>query len=691
MRRTSVGSIFLGLLAFGLPLAAAEPSAPRPPKDVRATCTYNSSLRIPLFGETHAHTAYSFDAYSFAVNNPPSEAYEYAKGRPIQITDAMGAPTRCAQLARPLDWAAITDHSEFLGEMTMCLDPASSWYQHPDCVAYRNDPATTAEGWGEGLTVEPPRPPAFCNGGDPNQICRAQSATLWNDIRAAAEAAYDRTSACTFTSFVGYEWTSMPGYNNRHRNVIFRNENVPQTPLSVFDTGNDESWLWTRLSADCLASQGCEALTIPHNGNLSDGMLYTLPPGANAAYAVQRSTWEPLSEIHQGKGNSECRTGVGTTDPECGFEQLVYHNLDFVDFGGPARTTVPDAKPYAPNAFLRNALKDGLSAEKNLGANPFKFGFAGGTDTHSALPGGTDEGNFQGLHGSSTASPEGLLSQVEFNPGALTVVWATENSRDALFDGLKRRETYATSGTRPTVSFFGGWTLPATLCSSGSFRAQGDANGKPMGSDLPARPTNVPYPQFAVQALKDPGSTAPSPLPAGNCAVYKPGAKLQRIEIVKGWLDANGNQHEKVVTVAGSPTLDPAATVDPDTCAPVGPGADSLCTVWTDTEFDPGQRAFYYARVLENPTCRWSTYTCKEAGLDPFQPMACQTRLQGFSKKPQASGGPSLYDTFSACCSVKPGPVVAPTEIPRVTQQRAWTSPIWYSPPAKTSRKAAKP
>lgn len=683
-----VASTFV--LTFGLPAwAAAPPVPPRPAKRADPSCTTHNPQRIPLFGETHAHTAYSFDAYAFAVNNPPGDAYEYAKGRPIQITDAQGAPIRCAQLARALDWAAVTDHSEFLGEMSMCLEPGSSYYHDPSCVAYRNDPATTAEGWGHGLTVEPLEPPRFCNGGDPNQICRAQSVTLWGQIRAAAAAAQDTTNACSFTSFVGYEWTSMPGYNNRHRNVIFRSATVPNTPLSVFDTGNDERRLWLLLSADCQASQDCEALTIPHNGNLSDGMLYTLPPNADAAYARQRSTWEPLSEIHQGKGNSECRTGVDTLDPECGFEQLVYHNLDFVDFGGPARQT--DTKPYAPNAFVRNVLKDGLSAEQSLGANPFKFGFAGGTDTHSALPGGTDEGNFLGLHGSQTASPEGLLSQVGFNPGALTVVWATENSRNAIFEGLKRRETYATSGTRPTVSFFGGWDLPATMCDGGNFRADGDAHGRPMGSDLPARPANASFPQFAVLALKDPGSTPPATLPPGNCAVYKPGAQLQRIEIVKGWLDAAGVQHEKVVTVAGSETVNPQATVDPATCAPVGPGESRLCTVWTDKEFDPSQRAFYYARVLENPTCRWSTYTCKESGLDPFDPAACNARLQKFSKQPRAGGAPSLYDTFQACCTMKPGPVVAPTEIPRVTQQRAWTSPMWYTPPpAKGTRRAGK-
>lgn len=673
----------LGLLLVAVPATAAAPKPTFKSTEQRTPCTSRDPLRKPLFGETHAHTSYSMDALSLATNNPPSEAYEYAKGRPIRITDADGNSTRCAQTPRPLDWAAITDHSEFLGEIFLCTTPGSAGYDSQSCQDYRDDPVGTADAWGDGLTQQPPQPPAVCAPG--NTTCYAASATLWGETQAAAEAAYDRSAACSFTSFVAYEWTSMPGYDNRHRNVIFRNENVPERPASVFETSNDESMLWARLRAECLdAGTGCEVLTIPHNGNLSDGELYVLPPNADAAYAVERSTWEPLSEIHQGKGNSECRTGVATNDPECGFEQLVHHNLDFIfDPGGSGD------KPFPPNAFLRNVLKEGLTQQKKLGVNPFKFGFAGGTDTHSALPGGTDEGNFKGLHGASSADTEGLLSQVDLNPGALTVVWAEENSRDSIFAALQRRETYATSGTRPTVRLYGGWDLPVGMCSSGDFAGQGYQYGNPMGSDLPAR-SGSGAPRFAVLAMKDPGSQAPTPLPEGNCAVYKPAAKLQRIEIIKGWLDAAGVQHEKVFTVAGSPTLDPSATVDPATCAPVGPGHDTLCQVWTDPEFDPAVRAFYYARVLENPTCRWSTYTCKEAGLDPFQPATCQTRLKTFSKTAPKSGGPSPYDLFSICCSMEPGPVVAPTEIPRIEQQRAWTSPMWYTPASAVTKKATK-
>lgn len=678
---------------LALSASAAGPKLSFEYTEEREPCTARDPLKKALFGETHAHTTYSADAYTANTSNPPSQAYAYAKGDPILITDVAGEDTRCAQLARPLDWAALTDHSEFLGPLYLCTTPGAPGYDSADCVAFRTNPGPTGDLWGEGLATEPPVAPGVCA----SQSCYQQSATYWGNIQQQTEAAYDRSAACKFTSFVGYEWTSMPGYNNRHRNVIFRNAKVPALPLSVYETSNDEVQLWTKLQSECIDKvPGCQVLTIPHNGNLSDGWLYTNPPGAGKDYATQRAHWEPLSEIHQGKGNSECRTGVNTSDPECGFEQLAFHNLDFVEFGPgePASQTTADDKPFPPSAFLRNVLKMGLSWQQTHGANPYKFGFAGGTDTHSALPGGTDEGNFLGLHGSQTANAEGLLSQVMFNAGALTVAWAEENSRDAIFTALRNKETYATSGNRPTVRFFGGWDLPTDLCGKPDFVAQGYEKGVPMGSDLPARPATNPKPRFAVLAVKDPGSVPPSPLPAGNCAVYKPGAKLQRVELIKGWLDAYGGQREKVVTVAGSPALDPAATVDPASCNPVGPGHDSLCTVWTDEEFDPAQQAFYYLRVLENPTCRWSTYTCKSSGLDPFNTTSCLANLEAFSKVPPASGGPSPYEIFSICCSMVPGPVVQPTQIPKVEQQRAWTSPIWYTPPppsTQSKKKAGKP
>jgi len=660
-----------------LPLMAAAQGPPFKKTEQHAPCRDYDPLRKPLFGETHSHTAYSFDAVSIGTVDRPRDAYRYAQGGAVYVVDAAGNPTICAQQPRPVDFAVITDHAEFFGELHICTTKGAPGYDSPQCALFRKSPAATSKPWGNDAIADPPTPPAFC--GPDNGNCHAQSLSLWQDIQDAAEEAYDRSPACRFTSFVGYEWTAMPDNANLHRNVIFRNAKVPKLPISNFDTGNDPRVLWTRLQKECLdAGDGCDVLTIPHNGNLSKGQLYVVQENT-AAYARLRSFWEPLSEIHQGKGNSECRTGVGTDDPECGFEQLKAQDLGFATTG-----TATTGERFARNAFLRNVLKEGLAKEAKLGANPFKLGFVGGTDSHNATPGGTDEVNFVGLHGTTSAGPEGLLNQVAFNAGALAVVWAEENSRDAIFEAMRRRETYATSGTRPIVRFFAGWDLPRDLCGKTDFARVGYEQGVPMGADLKPRPAGASgSPRFAVMAMKDPGSEGGSDAFANVCTVHHAAAKLQRIEIVKGWLDAQGVPQEKVVTVAGG--ADAAAGVDPVTCAPVGPGHNSLCSVWEDPEWNPAQPAFYYARVLENPTCRWSTYTCKQIGLDPFDREKCVQQLAKFSREvppatPAVPNPQSPSELFKPCCTMVPGPVVRPTEIPRVAQQRAWTSPVWYRP-----------
>jgi hypothetical protein len=668
------------VVLFLLPGLAAAQSPPFKKTEQRTPCRDYDPLRKPLFGETHSHTAYSFDAISIGTVDRPRDAYRYAQGGAVYVADAAGNPTICAQQPRPGDFAVITDHAEFFGERLLCSTRGTPGYDSPQCRLYRKSAVAASQPWGNDLVANPPTPPPFC--GPDNGNCHAQSLSLWTDIQAAAEEAYDRSPACRFTSFVGYEWTSMPGNANLHRNVVFRNAKVPKLPISNFDTGNDPRVLWTRLQKECLdAGNGCDVLTIPHNGNLSKGQLYMVPENENtAAYARLRSFWEPVSEIHQGKGSSECRTHTGTEDPECGFEQLKAQDLGF------ATGTANTSRKFEPNSFLRNVLKDGLAKEAKLGANPFKLGFVGGTDSHNATPGGTDEVNFVGLHGTTSAGPEGLLSQIVFNAGGLAVVWAEENSRDAIFEAMRRRETYATSGTRPIVRFFAGWDLPRDLCSQTDFARVGYDRGVPMGSDLKSRPAGATgSPRFAVMAMKDPGSEGVSDAFPNVCTVHHAAAKLQRIEIVKGWLDAQGKTHEKVVTVAGS--ADSAATVDPVTCAPEGPGHNSLCNVWEDPEWNPAQPAFYYARVLENPTCRWSTYACKQVGLDPFDPKKCRQQLAKYSdatpRATPANPNPvSPSDLFKPCCTMEPGPVVRPTQIPRVAQQRAWTSPVWYRPQA---------
>jgi len=428
--------------------------------------------------------------------------------------------------------------------------------------------------------------------------------------------------------------------------VVFRNASVPSMPLSWVETPSAHD-LWLGLQRDCLeAGNGCDVLTIPHNSNISgDGLMFVsgklegvddaeLPIDAEDARLRQR--FEPLVEIMQHKGDSECLLGGDTVDEACAFEKL-----DYDSFAGVRRIggLVPgNVNPPKRSAMVREALKKGLREEEKLGVNPFKYGIIASTDTHLGTPGLAMEYASKGHGGAgmnaSTALPIGLPDNIEFNPGGLAVVWAEENTRDAIFDGMLRRETYGTSGTRPTLRFFGGWAYPESLCDASDLAAQGYAGGVPMGGDLPARSAEAPV--FVVSALRDVGAPG------------HPGTPLDRVQIVKGWIE-DGEAREKVVDVAGGKG---DGRVDTNTCETSGSGAQRLCTVWQDEDFDADQSAFYYARVLENPTCRWSQQLCVDAGVKCGDP---ETVAPGY--------GP--------CCEEGHRPVV---------QERAWSSPIWYRP-----------
>ena len=290
---------------------------------------------------------------------------------------------------------------------------------------------------------------------------------------------------------------------------------------------------------------------------------------------------------------------------------------------------------------MRTALRRGIALDQQPGANPFKYGNVASTDTHLGTPGLTEEFESFG-HGGAGATagegmPLGLPDNLEFNPGGLAVAWAEENSRDAIFAALRRKETYGTSGTRPVVRFFGGWSYPDDLCAGDDLVERGYAEGVPMGGDLPSRPADAKAPVFAVSAMMDPGTRA------------HPGTPLDRAQVVKGWVDAGGATHERVIDVASGPG---GASVDTRTCERKGGGARSLCQVWRDPDFDPKARAFYYARVLESPSCRWSQYVCLANGVDCADPATVRPGLE-------------------PCCSPEHDPVV---------RERAWTSPIWYGP-----------
>jgi len=640
----------------------AEGAAPRalvvrpatPPFRVtesRAACADWTPERRALFGDLHVHTARSQDASTQDTRVTPRDAYRFAAGEPLDIQpfDETGKSLRRVFLDRPLDFAAVTDHAEQIGEVHVCNTPGLPGHDSLVCRLYRNFPRVAFFVMNARYSLLESRW-GFC--GENAEHCLAAAGVVWSEHRAAAEAAYDRSAACRFTSFVAYEWTASGHVGGHlHRNVIFRNENVPALPISVMDTGAMAISLWNRLDAECRDGEpGCEAITIPHNSNWSAGSAFTsaVTPGAEITReeAAIRARYDRLVEVMQHKGESECAMTPGVVDEGCGFEKARDHQN-------------PRAED-APNAvdFARDALKRGLVLAPALGTNPFPFGLIGSTDTHLGIPGYVDEREFLGHGGAGKpgdrALEPGFPDVAALNPGGLAVLYAEENTRDALFEAMLRREAYATSGTRPELRFFGGWDFAADACAgpagaSGSAGAAGAsgaldaasvartgyAQGVPMGGTLPARGPGAGAPRFLVGAVRDP---------------HPSGGLLERIEIVKGWSE-DGVAHERVLTVAGG---DRAADVDLATCTPRGEGHAQLCSVWTDPDFDPAEPAFYYARLRENPSCRWTQWACLDAGVRCGEPA-------------------TIREGYEACCS---------GELPATFQERAWSSPIWYAPEA---------
>jgi hypothetical protein len=415
---------------------------------------------------------------------------------------------------------------------------------------------------------------------------------------------------------------------------------VPHLPISFVESKNAPT-LYRQLESECAdQGRGCAALVIPHNSNISLGLMFqeVLPSGQEITRrdAELRARYETLVEIVQHKGASECYFGpqpIMARDELCDFEQLPWNSFSGNTFASQSRPI--DARA----GMLREVLHRGLQQQAKLGVNPFKFGFIGSTDTHRSLGGGVAEYDYPGHGGAGNAGvaidAKGLPDEWEFNPGGLAVLYAEENSREALFAAMQRREAYATSGPRIKLRLFAGADVPADLCRQADFVQQGYDRGVPMGGDLVGLDR---APRFAVSALKDAGIE------------NHPGTDLQRVQIIKGWIDAQGKSQQKIYEVAGDPGN--AATVDIASCETRGEGFKSLCTVWQDPAFDPQQAAFYYARVLENPSCRWSTRICNAQQVDCSKPDA--------------------LDADSAiCCS---------EQLKKTVQERAWTSPVWYTP-----------
>ncbi len=632
----AVLSLFVLLPMAAAPWAARAESAPAAPKrpypitEKRQPCSDFTPTRRPFFGDTHVHTTHSQDASTQDTRITPIQAYRFAMGEPlgIQPYDEAGKSRRTVQLDRPLDFAVVTDHAEQLGEVHICKTPGLPGHGSLVCRMYRSFPRVAFFVMNGRYSVFGSRW-GFC--GDQGEHCLDAAGTVWRSTRAAAEQAYDRSDRCRFTSFVGYEWTGAPRAAHLHRNVIFRNEKVPDLPTSVMETGPVAIELWRRLDLECEAGKpGCQAITIPHNSNLSAGHIFSsaiepLEPLRKEEVAARRK-YDRLVEVMQHKGDSECALVPGVTDEACAFETIANPSAHPLVGGGEVRAV----------DMVRDALKRGLELERRFGANPMAFGLIASTDTHLGTPGLTRERGHPGHGGAGLGAademPPGLPDNLEYNPGGLAVLWAEENSRDALFEAMLRREAYGTSGNRPILRLFGGYEYPESLCDDPRLTARGYAGGVPMGGRLGAAPEGR-APRFVVAGQRDPAPHA---------------GRLQRLQIVKGWL-ADGQLHEKVFDVAGGEN---GATVDLDTCAVSGPGEQALCSVWEDPDFDPGRRAFYYARLLENPSCRWSQWACVEGGVDCSDPS-------------------TIGEGFEPCCE---------PEHVRTIQERAWSSPIWYTP-----------
>jgi hypothetical protein len=652
MRRFLAPSLAALLAACG---ADAPPESVFDTVDLRSgetlpqgSCEHFNPQRTAFFGDLHVHTMLSTDAYNFGVRVTPDDAYRYAFGQTIQLPlddDPFG---RDVKIDRPLDFAAVTDHAEFLGEMRLCTDPSSPVYQADFCLTIREgsgrDPAMV-------MRIMAPfslRSTDVC--GDDGERCGVAAEAVWEDTVAAAEGWQDRGKDCERTTFPAYEYSSYRLGSNLHRNVIFRNAVVPARPVSYLDAIRE--WdLWRILKERCIdGDDSCDVLAIPHNSNISNGRMFAVDyPGAGndderRARAELRMQLEPVVEIMQHKGDSECRNGLpgvlADTDELCDFEPFENFAMargreDFeaeACYDGPMADSIPHLGPdcLSPRSYVRNALVEGLQQEALLGVNPFKLGIIASTDTHNGLAGGVEERRFPGHLGLGDATPEQrvqysteIAGNTSNNPGGLVGVWAEENSRDALFDAMQRREVFGTSGPRIQPRFFGSWDFPATLCQQPDNIARADELGVPMGGDLPLR-SNSGSPQFFTAALADADSYP-----------------LQQLQIIKGWLDAEGQQHSQVFTVAGNP--DNGAGVNLDTCEAYGEGEQQLCAVWTDPNFNPDEKALYYLRVVENPSCRYSAWQCLELPKER-RPAQCEA------------------------------PPVSP-----VIQERAWSSPIWYS------------
>jgi len=592
----------------------------------------SSGKKNPLnnvyFGEQHLHTQNSPDAYAMGTRNTTDDAYNFCKGKAIKKNTS----GEMVQKKTPYDWCAVTDHAEYFGVLPQLSDPKSDLMtKHKDNEIIKlilsGDPKKGDEAFAKiavGLTTN--QPDWVFN--DPE--------ILKSSWKKHIDVTNKHNDPGKFTTLIAFEWTSIPINQNLHRNVFFRGDKGPAAPFSAFDSDRPED-LWTYLKIQ--RDAGLDAFSISHNGNLSNGLMYA-PRNSNgtpitARYAKLRANNEIATEILQTKGQSDTNPALSPNDEFAGFEKQYAHLIG----------TNPPVVGRVSYSYVREALINGVGYQEYLGVNPFKFGIVAGADAHTGFS-DNEEFNYTGVHGNldktakvrlSGAGTTAGESAINFGTPGATGVWAPENTRGEIFDAIKRKETFGTSGPLIRLRFFGGWNYPKNLDKDKSFVKKAYKGGVPMGQDLLKKAGKAP--SFAVWAMKDPDS--------GN---------LDRVQIIKGWYQ-NGYPQEKIYDVSWSDDRKPDAktgklppvgnTVDVKNASYTNSIGDTqLSAVWTDPDFDPALHAVYYVRVLEIPTPRWTTYDAKALGIEP------------------------------------------PAGVDATIQERAWSSPIWYTPDPKLVKHA---
>ncbi len=590
----------------------------------RVPCSAQYPTKKAMWGDLHIHTALSADAYPDGTRTYPEDVYAFAQGARIPIPTPEGREQRTIQLDRPLDFASVTDHAETFGEGYICTQPGEyPGYDSKSCQRVRaGGERGVSELMRMNSEVFPKRKKTVC--ADDLSDCKEAEARVWKRVIKAAEGAYDRSANCHFTSFVGYEYTRAPNAQHMHRNTIFRNADVPKRPFHHVSHPLTHQLL-TAFEQECrVGIENCDVISIPHNSNISGGNAFNPKDIAGfsldtqRAYRAHRNAYDRLAEIIQHKGASECINGaadiLGDVDELCNFEQLRQFGARVmkaettkialsVGFSDSPECSEEHLDPkdniykgfcLSSNDYVRGALLEGMKVEEDGQSNPFEFGFIGSTDTHISASGYTAEDGWEGhiayesdLEGRMGKASLGRFNRLVSNPGGLAGVYATENSRDAIFHSMKRREAFATSGPRIEPRFFAG-SFPSDICEQDNWLETAYETGTPMGSKLPSQ--DEPF-QLLVQASADPMSQP-----------------LTKIQLIKGWLGPEGHKHTKVITLLESSP------------------ADSLCSVHIDLDYNPALPTYYYMRAVEPQRSRWSEAQCQATAEDE-RPEGCTNSM----------------------------------------------------------------